>query len=68
MTVMQPGDKVQILYPEYAAGKTGAVLEKETLEDGTKTGYWLVQTEGDDEIFALKLQEVKVLTPATDSL
>ena len=59
--MIKPGDKVKILYPEYAAGKTGVVLTKETLEDGAETGYWLVQVEYEDIILALLSQEIKVL-------
>lgn len=58
---MQPGDRVQVLYPEYAAGKAGTILEKETLQDGSETGYWLVQTDNDDMILALLPKEIKLL-------
>lgn len=59
--MVQPGDKVQILYPAYVAGKTAVVLEKETLQDGSKTGYWLVRTEGDGEVLALLAKEMRLL-------
>ena len=57
---MQSGDKVHILYPEYAAGAIGIVLEQETLQDGSKTGYWLVQVEDDEMLLALLPQDVKL--------
>ncbi|ESA36742.1 hypothetical protein N836_05755 [Leptolyngbya sp. Heron Island J] len=60
--MIQPGDRVQILYPEYAVGETGVVLEQETLQDGSKTGYWLVRTDDKDMILALLPQEMKVLS------
>lgn len=59
--MIQPGDRVQVLYPEYAAGETGIVLQQETLQDGSKTGYWLVQIDGKDMILALLPQEMKLL-------
>ena len=52
---------MQVLYPEYAAGKTGVVLAKEILQDGTETGYWLVKIDCEDMILALLPQEVKTL-------
>ncbi len=58
---MQPGDRVQVLYPEYAAGETGIILEKETLQDGSETGYWLIEIDGQDMILALLSQEMKLL-------
>ncbi len=58
--MIKPGDRVQILYPEYVAGEIGVVLEQETLQDGSKTGYWLVQVEGEETIFALLPQEMKL--------
>ena len=61
--MIQPGDRVQILYPEYAVGKTGVVLEEETLQDGSKTGYWLVRIDDNkDMILALLSQEMKLLS------
>ena len=59
--MIQQGDRVQILYPEYAVGETGVVLEQEMLQDGSKTGYWLVRIDGKDMILALLPQEMKVL-------
>ena len=59
--MMQPGDRVQVLYPAYAAGKTGIILEQETLQDGSQTGYWLVQIDDEDMILALLPQEMKLL-------
>ncbi|NEQ51402.1 MAG: hypothetical protein F6K11_14890 [Leptolyngbya sp. SIO3F4] len=53
--------KVEVLYPAYAAGKTGVVLEQEALSDGSKTGYWLVKIDGEDMILALLPQEMRVL-------
>mgnify|MGYP001797828416 FL=1 len=58
--MIQPGDKVQVLYPEYAAGKTGVVLAKEMGHDGAETGYWLVKIDYEDMILALLPQEVKI--------
>lgn len=52
---------MQVLYPEYAAGKTGVVLAKEMLQDGTETGYWLVKIDCEDMILALLPHEVKTL-------
>lgn len=62
--MIKPGDKVQILYPVYAAGKTGVVLEKETLQDGSQTGYWLVQIQDDDMTLALLPKEMHLLKSA----
>ena len=58
---MQLGEKVQVLYPEYAAGKTGVILAKEMLQDGAETGYWLVKIDHEDMILALLPQEVRIL-------
>ena len=66
--MIQPGDKVQILYPENVAGETGTVLEQEMLEDGTLTGYWLLQVDGDDAILALQPCEIQVHAKLSDSL
>ena len=62
--MIKPGDRVQVLYPAYAAGKTGVVLEKETLQDGSQTGYWLVQIEDDNMILALLPKEMRLLKSA----
>ena len=59
--MMQPGNRVQVIYPKYAAGETGTILAKETLEDGSETGYWLVQIDGQEMILALLPQEMEVL-------
>lgn len=59
--MIEPGVKVEVLYPAYAAGKTGVVLQQETLNDGSKTGYWLVQIDNEDVILALLPQELRVL-------
>ena len=58
---MQPGDRVQVIYPKYAAGETGTILAKEILEDGSDTGHWLVQIDGQDMVLALLSQEMKLL-------
>ena len=58
--MIKPGDRVQILYPEYTAGEIGVVLEPEILQDGSKTGYWLVQVEGQEVILALLPKEIKL--------
>ncbi|MEO0396345.1 MAG: hypothetical protein AAF243_10240 [Cyanobacteria bacterium P01_A01_bin.137] len=59
---MQTGNRVRVLYPAYAAGKTGVVLDQETLQDGSQTGYWLVQIDGEDMmILALSPQDVELL-------
>lgn len=58
---MQPGDKVRVLYPAYAAGETGTILEKETLQDGAETGHWLVKIDSGDMILALLPQEMRLL-------
>ena len=62
--VMQPGDRVRVLYPEYATGETGTVLEPETLQDGSKTGYWLVKIDDEEMILALLPKEMQVLKSA----
>ena len=59
--MIEPGVKVEVLYPAYAAGKTGVVLQQETLNDGSKTGYWLVKIDNEDMILALLPQELRVL-------
>ena len=60
--MIEPGVRVKVLYPDYAAGKTGVVLAQETLQDGSTTGYWLVQIDDEDEmILALSPQEVQIL-------
>ncbi|MEM7796666.1 MAG: hypothetical protein AAF579_19695 [Cyanobacteria bacterium P01_C01_bin.118] len=59
--VIKPGVRVQVLYPAYAVGKTGVILEEETLDDGSKTGYWLVKIDGEDLILALMPREMRVL-------
>lgn len=59
--VIKPGVRVQVLYPAYAVGKTGVVLEEETSHEGTKTGYWLVKIDDEDWILALMPQEIRVL-------
>ncbi|MDV3347581.1 hypothetical protein D0962_16990 [Leptolyngbyaceae cyanobacterium CCMR0082] len=62
MRVIKLGDRVRILYPKYAAGQTGTVLEQETLEDGSKTGHWLVKVDGERYmILALLPKDMKVL-------
>ena len=58
---MQPGDRVQVLYPEYAAAEIGTVLEKEILQNGSETGYWLVKLDKENMILALLPQEMKLL-------
>ena len=58
---IRSGDRVKILYPEYVAGETGIVLEQETLRDGSKTGYWLVQIEGKEMVLAQLPHEVELL-------
>lgn len=37
------------------------VLEQETLQDGSKTGYWLVKIEDEDIILALLPKEIHLL-------
>ncbi len=59
--VIKSGDRVRVLYPAYAAGETGIVLQPEVLQDGSKTGHWLVQLEGKDIILALLPQEMTVI-------
>lgn len=60
-TVISPGHRVQVLYPSYAAGKTALVLELETLQDGSQTGYWLVKIEEEEIVLALLPEEMTVL-------
>ncbi|NEQ54148.1 MAG: hypothetical protein F6K11_29125 [Leptolyngbya sp. SIO3F4] len=67
-SVIQVGDRVSVLYPEYAVGETGVVLEQETLQDGSQTGYWLVRTEVEEMILALLPQEMSVLTRVKESV
>lgn len=60
--VINPGDSVRILYPDYVAGKTGTVLVAETLRDGSQSDYWLVQIgQTDDVILALLPNEMEPL-------
>ena len=66
--MVEPGDRVQILYPEYAVGHIGIVLEPEILQDGTLTGYWLVQVEGEEAVLALQPSEIQVLAKVSDGL
>lgn len=62
--MVQQGDRVKILYPEYAAGETGLVLQQEMLQDKSKTEYWLVQIDGQGMILALLPKEMHVLQKA----
>ncbi|NET50363.1 MAG: hypothetical protein F6K09_17025 [Merismopedia sp. SIO2A8] len=50
---MQPGDRVVILAPSYAAGMLGVVLQAEQQSDGTLSDRWLVQVEEEDMILSL---------------
>ena len=59
--VIKSGMRVQVLYPTYALGKTGVVLQEEALNDGSKTGHWLVKIDDEGWILALLPQEMRIL-------
>ena len=59
--MVQQGDRVKILYPDYVVGETGLVLQQEILQDGSKTGYWLVQLENQEMVLALLPEEMHVI-------
>lgn len=42
------GARVEILYPDTMVGKTGIILEPETLADGQPSERWLIQVEAEE--------------------
>lgn len=51
------GQKVLILYPDYAANFVGFVIGPEEVRQNVKTGYWLIQMEATNIILALTPDE-----------
>jgi cell division inhibitor SulA len=50
-----------VIYPEYAAGKVGTVLEPEILQDGSRSGRWLVYITTQDMILSLLPEDMQLL-------
>ncbi|MBD2025517.1 hypothetical protein [Leptolyngbya sp. FACHB-711] len=56
------GDRVEILQPDYVAGKFGKVLTPELVQDGQLTGRWIVKVEHEEVLLSLLPEELRVVS------
>lgn len=56
------GDRVEILQPDYVAGKMGKILTPELVQDGQLTGRWIVKVEQEEVLLSLLPEEFRVIS------
>lgn len=55
------GARVEILQPDYAAGRTGIIRSQEELADGQLTERWIIEILGEDVVLSLSPEEFRLL-------
>ncbi|WP_088890160.1 hypothetical protein [Leptolyngbya ohadii] len=56
------GDRVQILQPDYVAGKTGRILTPELVQDGQLTGRWIIKVDQEEVLLSLSPEDFRVIS------
>lgn len=56
------GARVEVLHPDYVAGKVGIVRSREELADGQPSDRWIIEVSGEDVVLSLSRSDFRVLS------